>query len=231
MRDAVLKSAIHGLSGRRLRACVVGFALVLMVLAGGVGSAGATGISFNSNSLIKKFTHCYGPTCSAANSAARQSVQDARDAINHMINDAIADHNNNVGTQMKIAHDQWDTAEVFGTCIKIKMKFYDVIRLINSASSASIFSFIRDNIVIPLAAAIVNYACQYIVSTVNNILQSICLPLPNFGFSLAFSRPRTKTCDGLSLGNNLFSLQSGGMSSSLKMIRKLAPQDVKGGFE
>ena len=58
--------------------------------------------------------------------------------------------------------------------------------------------------------AVLNYVCEFVVTAINNLLASICLPVPNLGLNLKLPSLQHDTCAGISLQN--FISVSGGMS-------------------
>jgi hypothetical protein len=102
-----------------------------------------------------------------------------------------------------------------GCIIKI-MGYLDVIQKVLSGALSLIATA-----VLGLVTWLIGYVCKYVVTTINNLLASICLPIPNLSLSMSLPSLQSKSCDGISLLNVISvkgsSLGGGGSLPSLSL--------------
>ncbi|MDD5585647.1 MAG: hypothetical protein PHY92_01655 [Alphaproteobacteria bacterium] len=83
-----------------------------------------------------------------------------------------------------------------GACMLKLMTYFDQIGSILSGTITLIGA-----ILIGLLKTILTSVCNFIVTGINNLLASICIPVPNLGFSLSLPQLTSQSCDGISLQN------------------------------
>lgn len=188
---------------------ILGIFLLSFLLVVGIVERPAYSYSYSFN--LANFIHTAGAGTSA-DTDATATVTQFRNDLQQQINQALGNYVDNSSRQAKEIHDRWDTVTIFGTCLQLQLKFHDILRSINKASSFSFWGDLFAAIIYEVVSYIETSVCQYIATEVNNLLNSVCLPLPKLGFNINMQQPRSVTCNGLSLGNSLFALQAGGVS-------------------
>jgi hypothetical protein len=83
-----------------------------------------------------------------------------------------------------------------GACMLKLMTYFDQIGKILSGTVSLIGS-----ILIGIITKILTSVCEFIVTGINNLLASICIPVPKLGFSLSLPQLQAQSCDGVSLQN------------------------------
>ncbi len=56
-------------------------------------------------------------------------------------------------------------------------------------------------LIVALLEGLITQICNYIVTAINNLLASICIPVPNLSFSFSLPSLASESCDGFSLLN------------------------------
>jgi hypothetical protein len=83
-------------------------------------------------------------------------------------------------------------------CILRVVTYFQTIKdLLTSVTSAVAM------VVLGVLSAVLNQVCQFIVTGINALLSSVCIPVPKLDFNLNMSMPGmpTTSCDGMSLMN------------------------------
>ncbi|MDD5585646.1 MAG: hypothetical protein PHY92_01650 [Alphaproteobacteria bacterium] len=83
-----------------------------------------------------------------------------------------------------------------GACMLKLMTYFNTISEILSGAVSLI-----GTIVIGVLSKILSSICEFIVTGINNLLASICIPVPNLGFNLSLPQLTSQSCDGISLQN------------------------------
>lgn len=115
-----------------------------------------------------------------------------------------------VAGAIKVANDTFrqHRTNSYASCMIKIIDYFDKIKLLLSSVIGMLGA-----IILALVAAILNWACQYVVNAINALLASVCLPIPSIGFSLSMPGTPSASCDGFSL-LNLMQAQ-GGFSTSI----------------
>ena len=80
-------------------------------------------------------------------------------------------------------------------CVDFMNKFYDLIGMLFGRAEGVY------NMLISFVNQLISVACQYVAASINNVLNAICIPLPDM-FSLpGFGGPERKSCNGISLAD------------------------------
>jgi hypothetical protein len=82
-----------------------------------------------------------------------------------------------------------------GCILKIK-GYFDVLAGILSGTLSLVATAILNALY-----AVLNMVCKYIVTSINNLLASVCLPIPNLSLSMSLPSLKIQSCDGISLQN------------------------------
>ena len=83
-----------------------------------------------------------------------------------------------------------------GACMIKIMGYFDVIGKILTGTLSVVAA-----VIFGAVSMLINYVCQAIVTEINNLLASVCLPLPKLGFNLTLPQLQQQSCDGISLQN------------------------------
>lgn len=88
-------------------------------------------------------------------------------------------------------------------CIREIIGYFDILKNILSGTLSLVATA-----VLSLMNWLVSYVCKFIITGINNLLASVCLPVPNLNLSMSLPSLESKSCDGISL-QNVISVRGG----------------------
>jgi len=115
----------------------------------------------------------------------------------YALNDAAAAHTAGAIAAGQNVYKNMKVRNLMQCILDIKSYFNKIQALLSSVAGA-------------IGAAILHFLgeffkmiCDYIIKTIENLMQMVCVPVPNLGFSLKLDMPslQSASCDGLSLAD------------------------------
>ena len=102
------------------------------------------------------------------------------------------------------------------SCIGYVFTIMDTIRGLISKVSAI------EAMIEAIVKTLLEQVCNYIAAAINNVLASVCLPIPNFGLSMSLPSMSSKSCNGLSL-LSVIQMQSNSYTSNKYYVPAMDP--------
>ena len=107
-------------------------------------------------------------------------------------------------TAAEQAYREMKVTDLAGCMITLRTYFDWIKNILNASLLDPIAALLMG-----LMRTFLNYICEYVVNSINNLLEEICIPVPSLSFSFSLPSLTSKSCDGLSL-LNLMSVNGAG---------------------
>jgi hypothetical protein len=115
------------------------------------------------------------------------------------------------------AYKQLPVSNMLGCIFKLQTYFSNISSILSGLLNVIV------GVLLAIVSSVINAICKYVVDAVTTVLEMICLPIPNLGFSLSMPSTSSGYCNGLSLGSFISVSGRGGMFPSGMPMMSVPP--------